>query len=335
MVIDFVITWVDGNDPKWQKDKARYSPDTRSDTNNSRYRYWDNLQYWFRGVENFAPWVNNIYFITYGHYPCWLNINHPKLKIIRHEDYIPREWLPTFSSRTIDMNFHRIEQLSEHFVYFNDDMFLTAPVSTRDFFRYGLPCDTAILNTLYVGIAPNRVEYMAPIFDTIPINRHFDKNRTIKGHLGKWFSPKYGLRSLRTLLLMPWKHFPGFLNYHLPYSYLKSTYTDLWNEEPELLSETCSHRFRETTDLNHWVFNYWQIASGKFAPRSPRLGTQINLLGSYEPESTKKAVVAIRDRSTKIVCLNDGLPDQDYQEVKDIVNSELLKLLPVKSQYEL
>ena len=35
--IDFVVTWVDGNDP------------------NVRFRDWDNMQYWFRAVEKFAP----------------------------------------------------------------------------------------------------------------------------------------------------------------------------------------------------------------------------------------------------------------------------------------
>lgn len=34
-----------------------------------RYRDWENLKYWFRGVETFAPWVNKVYFITYGHIP--------------------------------------------------------------------------------------------------------------------------------------------------------------------------------------------------------------------------------------------------------------------------
>ena len=335
MDIDFIITWVDGSDPKWLKEKEQYSPSKGSDTNKARYRYWDNLQYWFRGIEKFAPWVHKIFFVTYGHYPSWLNIGNPKLKIVNHKDYIPNEWLPTFSSRTIDMNFHRIPELSEHFVYFNDDMFLTAPVSPEDFFKKGLPCDTAILNTLYVGINPNKAEFMAPIFDTIPINRHFKKSDVIKKNIGKWFSPHYGIQSFRTLLLTPWRYFTGFMNYHLPYSYLKSTYKDVWDVEGDLLAETCSHKFRQSVDLNHWVFNYWQIVTGNFSPRSPKLGKQINILGSLAPGSNEAALKAIKDNSIRIVCLNDGLPEEEFDDVKNRVNMALDKLLPNKSSFEL
>ena len=141
--IDFVITWVDGNDPVWRKDFKHYSEIEGKEVDKRPvwFRNWDNLQYWFRGVEKFAPWVNNIYFVTYGHLPEWLNVNHPKLQIVKHEDFIPKEYLPTFSSRVIGFFFHRIKGLSEKFVYFNDDMFLINNVRPDRFFRDGLPCD--------------------------------------------------------------------------------------------------------------------------------------------------------------------------------------------------
>lgn len=67
------------------------------------------LKYWFRGVEKYAPWVHKIYFVTCGQKPDWLNENHDKLVLVNHEDYIPHEYLPTFSSHTIELNFHRIK----------------------------------------------------------------------------------------------------------------------------------------------------------------------------------------------------------------------------------
>ena len=39
MKIDFVITWVDGADPEWLKEKKHYLPDT--DTDPRRFRDWD------------------------------------------------------------------------------------------------------------------------------------------------------------------------------------------------------------------------------------------------------------------------------------------------------
>ena len=124
MKIDFVIMWVDPNDPKWQKEKAKYCPDQDTDGSERRYRDWDNLKYWFRAVEQNAPWVNKIYFVTEGHIPKWLNLKHPKLKIVKHADFIPKKYLPTFSANPIEMNLFRIKGLSEHFVFFNDDFFL-------------------------------------------------------------------------------------------------------------------------------------------------------------------------------------------------------------------
>ena len=70
--IDFVIAWVDGNDEKWQEEKAKYSPQQGTDSNVNRYRDWDNLRYWFRGVEKYAPWVNKIFFVHGGMYPSGL-----------------------------------------------------------------------------------------------------------------------------------------------------------------------------------------------------------------------------------------------------------------------
>ena len=63
--IDFVVTWVDGNDPEWLQERAQYMP-MRLDTGNAknRFRDWGLMKYWFRGVEKFAPWVNHVYFVT-------------------------------------------------------------------------------------------------------------------------------------------------------------------------------------------------------------------------------------------------------------------------------
>mgnify|MGYP000051998812 CR=1 FL=1 len=59
--IDIVITWVDGNDPEWrsEKNKTRYGKEQLSETDDreERFRDWENLRYWFRGIENCASWV--------------------------------------------------------------------------------------------------------------------------------------------------------------------------------------------------------------------------------------------------------------------------------------
>ena len=119
--IDFIIPWVDGSDPEWLSSYNRYAPAEKriSHADAERYRDWGLLRYWFRGVEKFTPWVRKIHFVTCGQLPDWLNLNAPKLNYVKHEDYIPKEYLPVFSSHPIELNMHRIEGLSEKFVYFN------------------------------------------------------------------------------------------------------------------------------------------------------------------------------------------------------------------------
>ena len=174
--IDFVLPWVDGSDPEWQAQRAKYSEGNKGfvDASIARYRDWDNLQYWFRGVEKFAPWVNRIYFVTWGHLPQWLNTKHPKLKIVKHEDYIPEEYLPVFSSRPIELNIHRIPGLSENFVFFNDDCFIIDMMKPTDFFRNGKPCDTAALDILD---SYNLVPATSKLLAMHVINKHFTKKK--------------------------------------------------------------------------------------------------------------------------------------------------------------
>ena len=68
-------------------------------------------------MEQYAPWVNKVYLVTNGTFPEWVNAECPKLVLVRHEDYIPEKFLPTFSSHTIELNMDKIPGLSEHFVY--------------------------------------------------------------------------------------------------------------------------------------------------------------------------------------------------------------------------
>jgi len=125
--IDFVVTWVDGNDPVWQKERAEtlgLHEYAASGNGVCRYRDWSSFRYWFRAVETYAPWVRYVHLVTWGHVPEWLKLDCPKLRIVNHKDYVPAEYLPTFNCQPLELNLFRIPDLSEHFVYFNDDMLL-------------------------------------------------------------------------------------------------------------------------------------------------------------------------------------------------------------------
>ncbi|MDO5292851.1 MAG: stealth family protein [bacterium] len=327
--IDFVIIWVDGNDPKWQAEKNLYDQSNdKGDSTEVRYRSWDNLQYWFRGVEKFAPWVNKIHFVTWGHLPEWLDVTNPKLNIVNHKDYIPEEYLPTFNANTIELNLHRIEGLAEQFVYFNDDMFITNHVKPTDFFKDGKPRDIFALNCIYFG------EKSAGFFngnDLEVINKNFDKKEVMKRDFFKWFNPVNGMKSLvRTAALSIWPWFPGFYYNHLPSPFLKSTFETVWKTEPKMLHETCMDKFRTKSNVNQWVIKFWQLADGNFIPRSPKYGKCFHI----KDKTFQSTLHAIEHGSYKVICVNDTIETSNFEKQKQQVLNSYQKWLPEMSSFE-
>lgn len=328
--IDFVILWVDGSDPEWLEEKSHFTKNVVKDASSSasRFRDWDNLQYWFRGVEKFAPWVNNIYFITWGHLPSWLNTDHPKLKIINHKDYIPEKYLPTFNSNVIELNIHRIPELSENFVLFNDDMFLINHVNDTDFFKDGKPCDEFVMNV----VVPN---YNMPIIghtnlnNTSIINKYFKKKKVIKQNFSKIYRLSYGSGFVRNVALKIWPIFTGFYNPHLPLAHLKSTFEVLWQKETQMLDETSSNKFRTYKDLNHWLMRYWNLCSGNFTVRKKHLGKMFTV-----GADNGALVEYIKNQKGKTICINDSSSVPDFEASVKSVKEAFDCILPDKSAFE-
>ena len=232
--IDFVVLWVDGNDPEFIREKNKYTPNSEQIDNDGdnlhRYRDYGTFNYWFRMVEKHAPWVNNIYLITNGQKPEWLNLNHPKLKWVKHSDFIPKEYLPTFNSASIELNLHRIEDLSENFVFFNDDMYLIQDVKPNDFFVNGQPKLLAVYEALVPWSSFSKV-----YFNNVEVlYRHFPNKKALKQSPLKFFNYKYGHLILKNLLLLPWG-ITGYYNQHTPVPIKKSTLTHLWDVEEDIL----------------------------------------------------------------------------------------------------
>ena len=329
--IDFVVLWVDSNDPKWCAEKEKWekklgiAPDKNVDNSEIRYRDWELLRYWFRGVEQFAPWVNKIHFVTCGHLPEWLNTEHPKLHIVKHSDFMPKDALPTFNSNAIEATIHKIDGLAEQFVLFNDDTFLIGKIKVTDFFKNGKPVNMMSLHPIIAN--PKLPSYRTLMNNLEIINSNFDFKHSIKMNKTKYISLKQGKYLFRTLPLLNYTNFPGFANYHTPISYLKTTFSNVWAKTPEQLNQTVHTRFRNyATDINHWVFNYWQYASGNFYQKSPR----------YEKNTTatnKNIGILISSQKYHILGIGDANVD-DFQKTKKLIIDSFEKILPKKSEFE-
>lgn len=330
MDIDIVIPWVDGSDPRWQDSYQKYVhlSNNRDCNTISRFRDWDNLQYLFRGIEKYMPWVRKIHFVTCGQKPKWLNMNASKLNFVTHESFISNEYLPTFSVRPIELNLHRIPDLAERFIYFNDDFFLLKPLSEEAFFKKGLPVDIAALNVL-LSYSP-RCLVMAN--NTVIINSFFNIKDVISNNKKIWFKLSYRQKLFQTLRLMRYNFFPGFQDTHLPQPYLKSTYQDVWNHCEDRLVNTCSHKFRDISDVNQSLMRYWQIVSGNIFPQNVFKNRKYFLISDNNIDNICDAII---NHKRAILILNDSDNIEKFDEAKKRIKAAFDEVLPNKSSFEL
>lgn len=333
--IDIVVTWLDSSDPIWQKQYDYYKSNSKGDKSKARFRDMSVFRFWFRSIEKYAPWVNKVFLVTNGKFPDWINRHSPKLVLVKHEDYIPGEFLPTFNSCTIELHFNRIKELSEHFVYFNDDVLLNGPVSPEYYFKKGLPCDYNKETCFNVPIFTREERfniYMSMLANIGIVNAHFNRWETVCKSPGRWFGLHLGFKGLvMSGILLKQRLFVGFSNYHTEQAFLKSTFDEVWEKEPEFLSASCT-RFREDVIANPYLFRYWQFAKNKFYPKKRRFA-HFALVEKKVVDDIEKAL--LNDEIFSI-CLNDTsfCAEEDF----DYINSRLLELLkqkfPDKSSYE-
>lgn len=325
--IDFVVTWVDDSDVNWRKKKNEYLHELNNKGMSSvkAYRDWGTFKYWFRGIEKYVPWVNKIYLVTDSQKPSWLDENNEKLVIVDHRDIISHEYLPVFNSNAIECNIHKIKGLSEHFVVFNDDMYIMNHIKPTDFFsESGLPKGRTSINPIVPyknGTANFQVNNMEIVTD------YFSKKEIITN--AKLYSLKQGLKNLiRTFLYENSKFFFGFFEDHMPYPILKSTYMKLWDNERTILEQTSSSRFRSMSDTNIWLFKYWQFASGNY-----EVGSEIGKLFELSNDNSYIWKV-MKEKKYKVMCINDGFDIKDEKKVMNefIVNME--KKFPQSSFFE-
>lgn len=137
--IDIVYTWAGEN----------------NEVNNIRTSNNDELMYSLRGVEQYLPWVNRIFILMNPpkKIPSWFknDYNMDKIIIVDHYDTFDSSdnhiFLPTTNSNSIETTLHKIPELSEHFIYFNDDIFVTQKLSYTHFFTSdGKPILTTQMN---------------------------------------------------------------------------------------------------------------------------------------------------------------------------------------------
>lgn len=316
--IDLVYLWVDGSDPEWQQQKQQalaasgreYSKQALA---KGRFVQTDELKYSLRSVEKYAPWIDRVFILTADQKPEWLNVEHPKVRLISHRDFIKSDYLPTFNSSAIEMCIADIEELGERFLLANDDMFFLKAVEPSFFYnREGLPI---------ARMSPNKVK-VSDLYS----------NKVLRAQ--RLVAEKYG----RLYERMP---------HHNMDAYLKEDVRACLEAFGQEVEATRSHTFRTEGEFHRSAWLYAAMAMGRAEERVVgRYGGARSLLeawrcrlaGRYCMETKAIGIHRgslarrLRKYNPAILCLNDTEHATDAQrgEMKTLLEG----LFPEKSSFE-
>ena len=226
--IDAVITWVDGSEPNYQRKHKEHL--SNNDTIKRQYLQANEINLCVASILKYAPFIRKIFIVTDKQSPNLDSVKHiiskEKIEIVDHEEIFRDniEFLPTFNIRSIDALLFKIKDLSEKFIYFNDDMFLVKKTNPEDWFVG----DKAVLTGNWVKTynkKPIKIisQKIKSFFNMRPsFNASQSKAANIAG-----FNSKY------------------FKSYHCGRPQIKSVIKDFYNKNPEKLVDQIKYKIRD------------------------------------------------------------------------------------------
>ncbi len=341
--IDFVLPWVDATDATWQRKKRSYKDEiacyNENDHGELRYRDTQTLKYVLRSIEQNCPWYGKIVILTEGHKPSWIDSSHPKIEFVSHDEfYFYQEHLPTFNSTSIEMNLVNLENISEKFVYLNDDLIIWNSVGKERFFKDELPVDFLIhglvpRNKLYQLLRDNST-WVKSLNNMIElINEHFSPEQLYMKGKKYLFHSSYGKigKFRNALLLYFWKKYFLFLHWHHPQPFRKRTLKEVHSLYHMQMMECSKNRFRNENDLSQYLYRYYHLAKGDFFPFFHDDGFYLNIK-SYT--SLKHGLAHLEERNPNFVSIYDNY-DSDEEEILAFLIQFLEKRFPNKASFEL
>ncbi|MGN0031866.1 MAG: Stealth CR1 domain-containing protein [Candidatus Gastranaerophilaceae bacterium] len=309
--IDLVYCWVDGNDTNWQQEKLLWQKKLNIPTENNVLnpcRFIDNeeLRYSLRSVGQNAFWINHIYIITNGQIPAWLDTTHPKITIINHKDIMPVDALPTFNSEAIETCIANIPNLSEHFLYANDDFFIYKTITPTYFFnRKGLPIVRLAKQNWSQEII-NKQLYLTNII-----------------HSANLVKECYGI-------------FYKYEASHNIDAYRKSYYKECIGEFKKDFEKTLYCKFRTPNSVQRVIFSFYMLAKKKCILKDIRLWSRKSQLENiYVPLSHPIKMdrrINKHKKKLKLFCINDN--EKTHQEDREKLKDYLEFLFPKAQEWE-
>ncbi|MCL2688361.1 MAG: Stealth CR1 domain-containing protein [Chitinispirillia bacterium] len=326
--IDMLYLWVDGSDEKWlakknaELSKIGGSPD---DAGVVRYEDNDELLFSLRSVEKFAPWINRIFIVTDNQTPKWLNLNNPKISIVDHTEIMPREALPCFNSSVIEFFIPNIKNLSQHFIYANDDTLFMAKSKPDYFFsKNGVPI---------VRVNSGKKILRKTAKELFPAGERF---KTLWEKSGLYDCKKLNSRKLLYEMIgeynCPWQES------HIMDPYRKSDLLEIVNMPlvKETLKNTMTNHFRSRHDIHRSLFHLFGVVKFGYKTVKNNKWTHIKQLLTFRFRDMPcfafniKLTMRRRPVRRKVACINDP----EDAKIRESNHDYLAKMFPDKSKFE-
>lgn len=307
--IDLVFTWVNASDPDWQQLFSRYAPERATDaTGSSRFHNRDELMYALRSWAKYGTFIRKIFIVSNCRPPAWLNTEHEQIVWVPHETILPQDALPTFNSHAIEACLHKIPGLADHFIYSNDDFFLTRNASPSNFFYPN-------------GIVKVRLEGYGQV-NGVP---HLDH-------------PAYlnGARNANALLEREFSKSTTELVTHSPYSLRRDILEAMEEKFSDQFRKTVHNRFRAPEDIavTSYLHAHYSILDGKGVP--DKAGVWL-IQPNHKFEKRMARLLRRQKRGSGLplsVCLNDGGDSDQNARWNAAVDRFLPAFFPEKSPFE-
>jgi hypothetical protein len=309
--IDVVYTWVDGGDPDWLERKRAAQERTGDklhphSLDRSRFDSRDDLRYSIRSVVNYMPWVRNIFIVTDRQSPDWLQ-QTDRVRLVDHRDIFPSDaTLPTFNSHAIESVLHRIEGLSEIFLYMNDDFFVRRPTRANTFVAPN-GITSVFLSATHIPVGPVERRHKASEWGAM------NASNALKERLGEGIA--YLLR-------------------HAPYAISRSGMAAFEEEFAGVFAEVRKAQFRSNRDIAPISgYLHYAIWTGRAIPRDSAYG----YVDLSSPSWRRQLRVMDDPAKAVFFCLNDAESEQSQsmlREQKDFIRQWLSKQYPSKVECE-
>lgn len=300
MKIDYVFTYVNGNDENFKSEIKQYKNLAHTlkaaDSSSSRFRDWETLPYLLRGISQNMPWINNVYMIVKSTSQVPEFINQETVNIIYHDQIIPYKFLPTFNSNTIELFLCNIPGLSEYFLYSNDDIYPINPSTPESWYTPdGIPKVKVSIKSQKPYSVYTKMLKSTEILCKKELKMMIKRNEIMRGD-------------------------------HSTFPMRKSMWQLFWkNHKYEL--ENSITMFRKECNITPELSNfYWYLTN--YVQHS-----RINQYYAFVYNPISKLKQMINNKDTQNVCIND-LGVKVFENSKRDVQKILKEKFPEKSKYE-